>query len=97
MHLAHTRYVPANNIYVVSGPDAFVPAFVDAVKSAAKKAPPVSYDGEAFVCGDQRLLSESARNRWIQQKMQAAGYLGCSAGDVAEALWQTSIKSNRVR
>ncbi len=100
-----TRFVPRNATHTVFGPDALMPDFVAAVRETAKNAPEVTYDGEAFVCGEIRTLSARphdtaiaalTRRHWIAEQLKPQGYL-CAGMHVEEALWATSVRGMRMR
>ena len=55
MFLNHIIPTSTASKHTTFGPDAFTPEFVKAVQTAASDAPPVTYDGEAFVCGEVTL------------------------------------------
>ena len=100
-----TRFVPRDAPHAVFGPDALMPDFVAAARDVAKTAPEVNYDGEAFVCGEIRILSARphdtaiaamTRRHWVVKQLEPQGFL-CSGAHVEEALWNTSVRGMRVR
>lgn len=105
MFLNHTLLTSTASKHTTFGPDAFTPEFVKAVQAAASDAPPVTYDGEAFICGEVTLRSQlpaskaiaaTARNRWIAARVNEQGWQS-STCDVEEAQWSQSVHGRRVR
>ena len=101
-----TRYQSKDATHTVLGPDALTPHFVVAARRIAETAPAPEHDGEAWVCGDQRLLSQrpgdtaiaaGVRRRWVQQRLIEQGYVGCAGTHVEEALWSRSVRGRRQR
>lgn len=100
-----TRPPQRDAAYTVFGPDALMPDFVTAAREISKISPAVTYDGEAFVCGEIRTLSarpndtaiaELTRRHWIVTQLEPLGYM-CAGSHVEEALWSSSVRGKRMR